>query len=182
MSLSMRAFSEANRERCKAYHPDGVASWTPDQWAGAMAGEVGEALNARKKYTQGRVEVAAIHAELADVITYADLCAQSIGTVIYVGNAEGPLSRVADVWRDSKIQAERERVIREWWAEMASYSGVVYERLTKGAICPGHAMEFIKSVITRAMLLIVLYDGDPETVLRAKFNEVSDRVGSPIKL
>lgn len=81
----------ANVSRCNAvFHP--LESWTPTDWACAMAGEAGEACNAVKKLrrhadgtntakdpaTEAEC-VAAIAVELADTVIYADLLAARLG-------------------------------------------------------------------------------------------------------
>jgi len=63
--------------------PDGH-DWNIAEWTNAMAGEVGEACNVAKKLVRGdyadwKDGVAELLKELADVVIYADLCAQRVG-------------------------------------------------------------------------------------------------------
>jgi hypothetical protein len=45
--LKINELFNANIERCKHWHPGGLEEWSPLEWAGAMAGEAGEAMPAR---------------------------------------------------------------------------------------------------------------------------------------
>ncbi len=45
--LTIRQMLDVNVARCNRWHS--VRSWSPLEWAGAMAGEAGEACNAAKK-------------------------------------------------------------------------------------------------------------------------------------
>lgn len=89
--MNLRELRTANVARCEqVFHP--IQSWTPTDWACAMAGEAGEACNAVKKLrrmddgtntakdpqTRGEcVEI--ISKEIADLIIYADLLAARLG-------------------------------------------------------------------------------------------------------
>ena len=101
--MDLNKFREANVKRCnEAFHP--LDSWSPTDWATAMAGEMGEACNLIKKLRRGdfvdeercsklagtqlsgqcngkhrQHAIASIADELADLITYADLLAASLG-------------------------------------------------------------------------------------------------------
>src|SRR5438132_10255212 len=69
-----------NRERCEeVFHF--IDSWSPTDWACALAGEVGEACNLIKKMRRGDPKITRIDVgeELADVVIYADLLAQRLG-------------------------------------------------------------------------------------------------------
>ena len=91
----MLTFNELRREntaRCdESFHP--LFSWSPMDWAAAMAGEVGEACNLIKKMRRlvekeedwgsvalaDRKKVREVVDELADAVIYADLLAARIG-------------------------------------------------------------------------------------------------------
>lgn len=83
--LSFSEFRKKNTERCEsAFHK--IVSWSPAEWACAMAGECGEACNNVKKIRRlngsedGRKDlVSNVADELADMITYADLLASRLG-------------------------------------------------------------------------------------------------------
>ncbi len=89
--MNLSELRAANVERCEqVFHP--LLSWSPTDWACAMAGEAGEACNEVKKLrrmadgtntakdpqTESEA-VAAIGQELADTIIYADLLAARLG-------------------------------------------------------------------------------------------------------
>lgn len=89
--LKFTELERANLNRCNAiYHH--LETWSPTDWACALGGEVGEALNLVKKlrrledgdksYNVGvdrDVIIAGIGNELADVVIYADLLATRLG-------------------------------------------------------------------------------------------------------
>ena len=93
--ITFHELEVSNKTRCEqAYHP--IAEWSPTDWACAMGGECGEALNLVKKLRrltgptdrktlaviQNATEsglVAAIGEELADVVIYADLLSTRLG-------------------------------------------------------------------------------------------------------
>lgn len=69
---------QANVRRCEdVFHP--LESWSPTDWACALAGEAGETCNAVKKLMRGDGSIEAIAAELADTVIYADLLAARLG-------------------------------------------------------------------------------------------------------
>lgn len=82
--ITIAKFSDANARRlADAYDED---DWNPLEWAGAAAGEVGEAANLCKKlrrkgrdYKGTDEEREAIGKEIADAVTYLDLLATSLG-------------------------------------------------------------------------------------------------------
>ena len=78
--MTFADLKKKNRERCEeVFHP--IDSWTPTDWACALAGEVGEACNLIKKMRRGDPKITRIDVgeELADVVIYADLLAQRLG-------------------------------------------------------------------------------------------------------
>jgi NTP pyrophosphatase (non-canonical NTP hydrolase) len=79
--LTFDELREANVSRCEGpTFGHTIASWTPTDWACAMAGECGEACNLIKKLRRGEaVPLDEIGRELADLVTYADLLAARLG-------------------------------------------------------------------------------------------------------
>jgi|ERR1051326_5464323 NTP pyrophosphatase (non-canonical NTP hydrolase) len=93
--FSFEELSKVNLERCQRWHKEGLNNWSTSDWAVAMAGESGEVFNTIKKLNRIRSEILnknshdqidseqeAIHRigeELADMLLYADLLAQSLG-------------------------------------------------------------------------------------------------------
>jgi hypothetical protein len=101
--LNLDELREKNVARCEESY-EGLARWTPLEWAGAMCGEAGEAANKAKKIrrmdsdypaqqdrpdlmsallnTHGKNRaqmVEALGLELGDVLIYADLLAAAVG-------------------------------------------------------------------------------------------------------
>lgn len=74
-SLDFDALRAANVKRCEdVFHP--LDSWSPQDWACAMAGETGEACNLIKKLRRNEaIDHGDIGRELADIVIYADLLA-----------------------------------------------------------------------------------------------------------
>lgn len=79
MDLTFKTLRAVNLARCEqAFHP--LDSWSATDWACAMGGECGEALNLIKKLRRGElITREEIGKELADVVIYADLLATRLG-------------------------------------------------------------------------------------------------------
>jgi NTP pyrophosphatase (non-canonical NTP hydrolase) len=87
-ALTFDAFMAANVARCLRWHPDGLESWSPSDWLTAVTGELGELASLLKmrnrerdglpgnKFSPSDRQVAD---ELADVLTYLDLLAATLG-------------------------------------------------------------------------------------------------------
>lgn len=77
--LSFNGLRKANIDRCEeVYHP--VEEWSETDWACAMGGEAGEALNLVKKRRRGEaVPLERLAEEIADMVIYADLLAFRVG-------------------------------------------------------------------------------------------------------
>jgi NTP pyrophosphatase (non-canonical NTP hydrolase) len=92
MSLTFKQLRNANISRLPTFknkhgepahsEPDG-SDWSPAQWLQALAGEVGEYANIRKKYERGDIDELTFHKEarkeLADIQIYLDLLAFRLG-------------------------------------------------------------------------------------------------------
>lgn len=97
MGITLFALQEINSRRAARWHPGGLQEWSPLEWAGAMAGEAGEACNAAKKLKRIDGNIANINLEegrsltdrddacmkiadeIADTIIYGVLLAEAIG-------------------------------------------------------------------------------------------------------
>ncbi len=88
--LSFKQLREANLSRCKRWHPGGIEDWSLSDWAIAMMGEAGEALNIVKKLNRSRDGITGntknvialredLAEELTDTIIYIDLLAARAG-------------------------------------------------------------------------------------------------------
>lgn len=90
--LDFSTLQDTNLQRATRWHQNGIEDWSPLEWAGAMAGEAGEACNAAKKLKridgslqnlnteEGRIAINtvvkakdAIAHEVADTIIYGIL-------------------------------------------------------------------------------------------------------------
>lgn len=99
--LTFRQLRKANSIRCAtAFDCD---DWTPLEWAGAMAGECGEACNFIKKLRRGeKIPKKKIAHELADLIVYADLVALNLD--IDLGEAVREKFNIVSKRKKSKIK------------------------------------------------------------------------------
>lgn len=109
--LTFQELIDANCSRVNRWHPAGLGEWSALEWAGAMAGEAGEACNAAKKLkridsklanintepgrslTERNVATKQIAKEVADTIIYGALLAKAVGedlaaTIVEVFNAK----------------------------------------------------------------------------------------------
>lgn len=79
--LSFNALRRANLKRQNAYRRG--TPWTPAQWVCAVTGELGETANIVKKIFRGDFTLEEkrgdLADELADIQTYLDLLAESLG-------------------------------------------------------------------------------------------------------
>lgn len=89
--LSFNEFRLANKARCEdVFHP--INSWKLHDWAIALIGEFGEAMNILKKIkrvndgtdplSELNTLYPALMEEIADIVTYADLLLTSEGYVL----------------------------------------------------------------------------------------------------
>src|SRR5574343_1402706 len=80
--LTLNVLREANKKRQIQCFPQ-CTEWTPSQWLQALVGEIGEYANIRKKFERGSITEAEFKEqgskELADIQTYLDLLAASVG-------------------------------------------------------------------------------------------------------
>jgi NTP pyrophosphatase (non-canonical NTP hydrolase) len=100
--LTFARFAEANRSRCRRWHPGfpDDNAWTGADWSNAMCGEAGEAANVVKKLR--RLETGAapgpddppadelramLADEIADVIAYTFLLAEHYGVDVAAATA-----------------------------------------------------------------------------------------------
>jgi NTP pyrophosphatase (non-canonical NTP hydrolase) len=80
--LTFNELREADVGRCNSgvFPGHTLDSWSPTDWACAVAGEVGEACNLIKKLRRGEiVSLEDIGFELADAVIYIDLLAARLG-------------------------------------------------------------------------------------------------------
>ena len=81
-SATFRSFQQMNKTRCEAVFPP-AESWTPIEWALAIAGEVGDVCSLLKKVRRGDFTLETVKPEIlneiADVMTYCDLLITKLG-------------------------------------------------------------------------------------------------------
>lgn len=81
MPLTFQRLQATNKPRAIGAfgHAPDLSDWSPLEWAGAAAGEMGELANLVKKLRRGEpVPKKAIADEIADTITYLDLLASAL--------------------------------------------------------------------------------------------------------
>lgn len=75
--MTFDAFQEVNARRCREVWSEELKDWTLDDWAHALAAEVGEVNEVFVRVKQNRLPQAEMRCELlkelADVICFADL-------------------------------------------------------------------------------------------------------------
>jgi NTP pyrophosphatase (non-canonical NTP hydrolase) len=80
--MDFQQLTEGNRKRrntAVAYEKV-RAEWTIADWGNALAGETGELCNLIKKIRRGdNIDLAEVGKELADIVIYADLLADTLG-------------------------------------------------------------------------------------------------------
>jgi len=86
--LTFDEFRAANVARCLKWHPAGLESWSPSDWLTAVTGELGELASLLKMRNRERDGLPGnkfsptdrqVADELADVLTYLDLLAATLG-------------------------------------------------------------------------------------------------------
>lgn len=87
--LTIRNIIAKSISRANRWHVKGIDSWSELEWAGAMAGEAGEACNAAKKVKRITDEMAnragsIAKVELQDLNAYRQqTCKESADTILY---------------------------------------------------------------------------------------------------
>lgn len=81
--LTFKELNRANTERNQLLFSDIDKNWVLSDWTNALAGESGELCNKVKKVRRGEeVPLEDLEEELADVVIYADLIANKLGTTL----------------------------------------------------------------------------------------------------
>lgn len=175
----LEKFREANRERYNIRYTDDT-TWEMCDWIAAMAGEVGEAINSRKKMERIKANTKGYEnnanydvyylnylEELADIFTYLDLLGilTGFGTDTYLA-ADHLYRDVRAEYHDAKSEMDYLMIVMEETcairrlAEMNAWSSV---------------RERAKSIYARIRILFEFNDGDFTEEVKNKFNTVSDR-------
>lgn len=88
MELTLNAFSAVNLARAKRWHKGSIATWAPERWSNAAAGEMGECCNAVKKLNRLEDEMqqhagdTAIPADLKSA--HEKVCKEACDTIVYL--------------------------------------------------------------------------------------------------
>lgn len=185
----LQRFREANETRMREAFNSLGQHWGPDEWIACMIGEIGEAANITKKiyrvetgfgsqdeeYVQSLVEQEA--KEVADVFVYLDLW--MISSEVPWGN-EG-LSLLSEEIVFAIEKAENISLFR-MWSHLAYLMGHGDSGIAKHV----SFMKDQRAVACVVLLFLSIFAAqrgfDLEQAIIDKFNEVSDRVGSEVRL
>lgn len=175
--LTIPQLRKANVARCiDSFHP--IESWSPFDWAVAAAGEAGEALNALKKLRRGDGDAKAVVHELADFVIYTDLLYARIGV---------PADALA--WPKHFPAGPRrfdQAIVKLSWA--SNHLLDVCEKFSTNASSQAWTWETRgwplrwSRVCKPAFTIAASIGSDLTDAIVEKFDIVSDRVGSAVKL
>jgi NTP pyrophosphatase (non-canonical NTP hydrolase) len=70
--MDINQLFDVNVSRANRWHPGGIEEWSALEWAGAMAGESGEAANAAKKLKRLECSIASLNDEGRHFATIAE--------------------------------------------------------------------------------------------------------------
>ena len=174
-------FRTANLARKQDAAGDSVCSdWTPEDWVGCLLGELGEMANFDKKIsrsdsgwpTEERDLDRYFRArafELADCFTYLDLIAIETGVKLRAPMSDGVMA-IKQRWLGVPTLRAHIDIARE-------LSRVATSR-TSGSSLGEH----LQTILCQLVTLSEIWGEDFESLAADKFNEVSKRMGSEIKL
>ncbi|MEM1113229.1 MAG: MazG-like family protein [Pseudomonadota bacterium] len=181
MELTFETLRQANVARLPTFknskgepahsEPDG-SDWSPAQWFQATLGELGEYANVRKKFDRGDLSheefMKQAGGELADTLTYLDILAFRCGQTIGDGKIGGRGTAGLNIEISPATRACRITIALGLVAKQIDRSGAV------GRTAPfQNAQGQISDLACQLGI-------DLGAATRHKFNEVSDRVGSPV--
>lgn len=190
-SLSFAALRAANLERCRHGFHHEIDSWSLSDWAVAVGGEVGEALNVVKKLNRerdgivGNTRSAAellgdLQDELADVVIYLDLtCARDDG------------ERLGVLWDRTDFASIRQSTCEELpdgsllsWSEWAAGLLDAAGNLASSALhSPMHGRGEVSAACDECLkavdALARCFDIDLGKAVVRKFNMTSEKIGWP---
>lgn len=168
--------------------PDG-SDWNPSQWLQAMFGEVGEFARARLDYEQGRLtwheyKIQA-EKELADIQTYLDLLsARALDKLREDNDAyaqHGPAYTLMNVIADMGDYANARKKFDRGDYDRTRFSD---ERIRYLSRVPGalRILSYIEHTKDAPVAEAHPTGVDLASATIAKFNEVSERVGSSVRM
>jgi NTP pyrophosphatase (non-canonical NTP hydrolase) len=101
--LTFDELRKANVERCEKHFNHNLYQWSPLEWGGAAAGEMGELCNLLKKMKRGEhIEIEDVSHEIADCVVYLDLLSAALG--IDLGEAVRTKFNIVSDRKNSKIK------------------------------------------------------------------------------
>lgn len=176
--LTFSEFTTLNLERCKCFHPGGVGDWSPLQWAVCVGGEAGECLNEAKKIWRGDGDMARLRMELADVFIYANL----LGVRLNVGGIVMGKEEIGDIDAiGERASVDTKDVARvDLLCELFVASGACVDHCRHGKYEAARGV--VVGVMALSAALIYRHGGVPAVVIAQKFNEVSTRIKSQIRI
>jgi len=201
MSLTFDALRAANIERLPLFknrhgglahsEPDG-SDWPPAMWFLALVGEIGEWAEVRMQYEAGVISAEEYHAksekELADIATYLDILARrskDVATEPSVINASAAQRLLHLVSALGHYANGRKKLVR------GDYTREEFLELAEGGmsmvINSAKMLHDLEHSSTPPKDFAPVTRADPTGVnlgeaIRAKFNEVSQRVGADVWL
>jgi NTP pyrophosphatase (non-canonical NTP hydrolase) len=178
-------FRKANKARLEE-ESHGVSlreSFDTEDWLGCLIGEIGEAANIVKKlyriqlgWPSGSGDVDYLRAlaeEYADCFVYLDIYAMRWGTPRLGGDAE-ILQRKVDDYTLKFGYAPPLQAFTKFCDPLAALEAAGMQGVTR--------IEALQDILAMLIALTAIADLDYEAEIRAKFNVVSDRMGSEIRL
>jgi NTP pyrophosphatase (non-canonical NTP hydrolase) len=192
--LDLTVFRQANRHRIPQFknaqglpahsQPDG-SDWSLGDWVNATLGEMGEASNLLKKIRRGDYTLEHIRPELAkelaDVITYLDILAMQVNVdltcmhefdVQLCRQDRVVLKMTTNFGRASELFEQME-MAREAGETMDEHDMDLFRR---------HITFYFHEIVSALQELAKMVDVNLGQATIDKFNEVSIRVGSTIRL
>ncbi len=193
--MNFTEFRFANTKRCReSFHP--IDEWSMTDWACALGGEVGElqtlvfGMAIGESGTSTKLILEDVGREAADVVAYLDLLCVRLG--IDLDSASGGFLNVGKFQRD---QAERNvTTLKKGVTVLACGLGAavgellnLIKKIRRGTergdkVFLPQVAQAAALALARVSLVCTCLGIDLEKAVILKFNEVSVRVGSSVKL
>ena len=183
--ITFKAFAEATRKRsAEGYNEplDATSAYGPEHWALMIQEEAGEVAGAvigmlGMKKRKNHLTAVDVGKEIADVVAYCACLAERSGSG-FVDYGSRTFAAFADSFRKEAIQYGY--VI--WALKIQRATGVIADSIIKGGYDDHKLGIPIAHVVHCCACLAIRCGLDFQEIVRSKFNEVSDRIGSPVKL
>lgn len=182
--ITFKAFAEATRKRsAEGYNEplDATSAYGPEHWALMIQEEAGEVAGAvigmlGMKKRKNHLTAVDVGKEIADVVAYCACLSERYGCdFTQIMPFQDPtLAQFADSFR--KVAA-RYDVVR-WALVIQQTTGQIAEAIDSGS----NLRAYIREVMVACACLAIRCGLDFQEIVRSKFNEVSDRIGSTVKL